>query len=303
MTAFTLKLNTHFSTKIKGVNMKKIMILTATMLFTGSAWAADAVEEGKRLLNENCLSCHNAELDPPMAPPMFGVQKRYKMASSDRIEFIRKITEFVQQPSQEKALMKRAIKHVGLMPEVDVAEGDVKKIAAYIHDASFAVPCNHLQAAMKMAKAKGDTQHFNHAQSRFNQMCSGKDGAKTKSAAKQQAGAKSLKQIMQILGQDFSRLNRAVLFEDFDTAAKAAHAIAYHDKPSMGQRMKIMGSLGTDMPAFKKADGKVHDLAIKIEEAAKARDMPLLVQRQSQMLSACMACHSIYRNRVVDLLK
>lgn len=134
-------------------------------------------------------------------------------------------------------------------------------------------------------------------------MCSGKDGAKVKSAAKQQAGTKSLKQIMQKLNKDYSSLNHAILLEDFNSAAQAAYAIAYHDKPSMNQRMKILSSLGTDMPKFKQADGKVHALAIKIEAAAKARDMPLLMQRQSQMLSACMACHSIYRNRVVDLLK
>jgi mono/diheme cytochrome c family protein/cytochrome c556 len=303
--------------------MKKIIILaTAGILLTANAYACDntpaegkklltanasacdnTLAEGKKLLQENCLSCHGADLDPPLAPPMFGVQKRYKMDSADRAEFIRKITEFVQQPSQEKALMKRAIKHVGLMPEVDVAEDDLQKIVTYIHDASFAIPCNHLKAAMKMAKEKGDAQHFNHAQSRFKKMCAGNNGAKVKSAAKQQAGAKMLKQIMQKLGSDYSRLNHAILLEDFDGAAQAAHAIAYHDKPPMSQRMKILGSLGTDMPKFKQADGKVHALAIKIEEAAKAGDMPLLMQRQSQMLSACMACHSTYRSRVVDLLK
>jgi len=111
--------------------MKKIIILAATgILLTANANAGDAVSsEGKKLFRENCLTCHNAELDPPMAPPMFGVQKRYKMASSDRAEFIRRITEFVRQPSEEKALLKMAIKHVGLMPAVDVAEDDVKTIA------------------------------------------------------------------------------------------------------------------------------------------------------------------------------
>jgi mono/diheme cytochrome c family protein/cytochrome c556 len=281
------------------------MILAATgILLTANAYAGDTASlEGKKLFQENCLTCHNAELDPPMAPPMFGVQKRYKKASADRAEFIRKISEFVQQPSEEKALLKRAIKHVGIMPAVDIAEHDVEKIAAYIYDASFTVPCAHFRAAMKMAKAKGDMQHFNHAQKRFNHMCSGKDGAEARSMGHKQTEAGTLKQIMQQLGHDYARLGHAILLENFDAAAEAAHAIAYHDKPSIGQRMKIMASLGTEMPKFKEADGKVHALAIKIEEAAKARDMPLLIQRQSQMLSACMACHETYRGRVVDLLK
>jgi cytochrome c556 len=184
---------------------------------------------------------------------------------------------------------------------VDVAEDDVKTIAAYIHDASFEVPCNHWKAAMKMAKAKGDTQHFNKARNRFNGLCSGHSGAKEKSTGKQQAGAGTLKQIMQQLGHDYARLGHAILLENFDAAAKAAHAIAYHDKPSMMQRMKIMASLRTEMPKFKEADGKVHALAIKIEEAAKARDMPQLIQRHSRMLSACMACHMPYRGKVISL--
>jgi len=112
----------------------------------------------------------------------------------------------------------------------------------------------------------------------------------------------SLKQIMQQLGKDYSTLNHALLIEDFDAAARAAHAIAYHDTPSLGQRMKVLSKLGSEMPAFKKADDKVHDLAITLEDGAKARDMSRLIQQQSQMLAACMSCHTSYRSRVVNLL-
>lgn len=117
------------------------------------------------------------------------------------------------------------------------------------------------------------------------------------------AGESSLKQVMQQLGSDYSDLDQAIFLEDFDAAAESAHAIAFHDKFSMEQRMKILSTLGTEMPNFKKADGKVHALAIKIEEAARAKDMGLLIQRQSQMLSACMACHTSYRSRVMDAFK
>lgn len=113
----------------------------------------------------------------------------------------------------------------------------------------------------------------------------------------------SLKQIMQQLGKDYSNLNHAILMEDFDGVAGAAHAIAYHDKPSLGQRMKVLGALGSEMSEFKKADEKVHDLATRVEEAAKAKDMPLLMQRQSQMLAACMSCHTSYRSRIVNLME
>jgi len=124
----------------------------------------------------------------------------------------------------------------------------------------------------------------------------------TNIVASEPASDGSLKQIMQQLSKDYSDLNHAILIEDFDGAASAAHAIAYHDKPSLGQRMKVLSELGSEMSEFKKADDKVHNLAIKIEKAAQTKDMPLLLMHQTQMISACMFCHTSYRSRVVNLL-
>lgn len=111
----------------------------------------------------------------------------------------------------------------------------------------------------------------------------------------------SLKQIMQQLGKDYSNLSHAILIEDFVGAAEAAQAIADHDKPALGQRMKVFGELGSEMSAFKSADKKVHDLALSVEEAAKAKDMPLLIKYHAQMLTACMSCHTPYRSKIVNL--
>lgn len=121
--------------------------------------------------------------------------------------------------------------------------------------------------------------------------------------AAEPAGDGSLKLIMQQLGKDYSSLNHAILMEDFDSAAIAARAIAYHDKPSLGQRMKVLSELGSEMSEFKHADEKIHDLATGVEAAANSKNMQLLIQRQSQMLAACMSCHTNYRSRIVRLLK
>lgn len=281
--------------------MKKVIILATAILISTSAWATDSIDEGKKLFQSNCLSCHNAELDPPMAPPMFGVQKHYKRVTSDRHAFIDKVTAFAMNPSEDKALLKLAVKHLGVMPNPGVEEDDLRKIAAYIHDETFAPPCAHWKAGMKATKAKGDLRHFKKAQMRYNKMCVNQPVATKKTAAIASDG--SLKQIMQQLGEDFDSLNQAILRENFTEAARASHAIAFHDKPSMAQRMKLMSSLGMEIKNFKKVDGIVHGLAIKLEEAAKAQDMPLLIKHQSHMLSACMACHTSYRSRVVNLLK
>lgn len=112
----------------------------------------------------------------------------------------------------------------------------------------------------------------------------------------------TLKSVMQQLGKDYAGLNQSILMEDFEASAQAAHRIAHHDKPSLLQRMKIMTGLRSDMPGFKKVDTKVHQLALDIERAALAKDMPLLIQHQSNMLSACMACHTTYKARVIDIM-
>lgn len=109
----------------------------------------------------------------------------------------------------------------------------------------------------------------------------------------------SLQGVMQQLGQDYSALNQAILMEDFEAASASAHAIANHGTPSIAQKMKLMATLGTDMMAFKKVDAKVHELAVQIEESAKANDMKQLIQQQSRMLHACMQCHTVYRKRII----
>lgn len=280
--------------------MKKVIILSAAMLISANVWASDSNVEGKQLFQSSCLSCHDAALDPPVAPPMFGVQKHYKRATADRDAFIDKVTAFAKNPSGDKALMRMAVEHLGVMPNPGVEEAELRKIAAYIHDESFALPCAHWKAGMKMAKARGDMEHFKKDQMRYNRMCA--DQPATAQAASKASGG-SLRQVMQGLSREYANLNQAILREDFDGAVVAAHAIAYHDKPSVEDRMKLMRSMGTGMRHFKKADGVVHDLAIEVEKSAKQKDMPALIKAQSKLLPACMACHTTHRRNIIKILR
>ena len=118
-----------------------------------------------------------------------------------------------------------------------------------------------------------------------------------------QAEGESLRVIMQQLHIDYAALNAAVFSEDYETAAEAAYNIAYHDKIPMATKMKLKASMGKEMKTFKQMDMKVHHLALDIYKAAEAKDMKALVAKQSQMLSACMACHTSYRSRVIDILR
>ena len=162
-------------TNIKESEMKKIILCSTALLLATNAWAGDSsFDEGKALFNENCLTCHDAELDPPKAPPMFAVQNRYNRAVADRDGFIDKVTAFAMDPSEDKALMRMAVNHLGVMPNPGVDEPIVRKIAAYIHDETFAPPCDHWKAGMRIAKEQGDMPRFRMGQMRYNRMCAGK---------------------------------------------------------------------------------------------------------------------------------
>ncbi len=289
--------------------MKKVILLVGLSLaMTTQAAASDKTfMQGKKLFQENCLICHNAELEPAQAPPMFGVQMKYKMATKDKAGFVDKVTAFATNPTEDKAILKEPVKVLGVMPNMGFEEDDVRKIAAYIHDETFQPPCNHWKHAAEKFKQEGKMKLYQKHQKIYDMMCT------TSSAKPHQlmhkinkgitAEAGSLKAIMQQLGLDYAAVDDAILREDFDAAAEAAHGIAFHETPSMGTKMKLMASLRTEMKDFKKADDKVHHLALDIEKAAQAKDMKVLIAKQSQMLSACMACHTSYRSRIIEILK
>jgi len=290
--------------------MKKILILAvASMAMVSQAQAGDkGFMEGKKLFQENCLVCHNAELEPAQAPPMFGVQMKYKMATADKTEFVEKVTSFATHPTKEKALLKGPVKMLGLMPDMGFEKEDVRKIAAYIHDETFAPPCNHWKHAAERFKTEGKMKMYKKHQQKYDAMCTtSADKPKVKHAGARNtsitAEEGSLKAIMQQLGMDYAAVDEAILKEDLDAVAVAAHGIAFHDTPSLGTKMKLMGSLRSEMKGFKAADGKVHQLALDIEKAAKAKDMNTVITKQSQMLGACMACHTSYRSRIISILK
>ncbi|HID37197.1 MAG TPA: c-type cytochrome [Ghiorsea sp.] len=290
--------------------MNNLLLLTISLLtFAAPAYAQDkSFLEGKQLFQDTCLSCHDANLEPAKAPPMFGVQMKYKMTTNNKADFVGKVSAFVMNPSEDKALLKQPVKMLGVMPDIGAEEDDVRKIAAYIHDETFAPPCDHWKHAAERFKAEGKMKLYQRHQQKYDAMCvtktsTPKPALKSYNLSKVTAEEGSLKAIMQQLGLDYVALESAILLQDFDAAAKAAHAMAFHDTPSFGTKMKLMASLRSDMPKFKEADDKVHNLAVEIESTAKAKDMKTMIAKQSLMLSACMACHTSYRSRIIEILK
>jgi len=126
--------------------------------------------EGKALY-PGCHVCHNQELDPPLGPPMWGVQRRYKNNTIDKEDFVESMAKFVKAPTLETAIHDMAVSQMGLMPPLPLPDDMLKKISAYIYEESFSPPCAHWAIAAKRAREKGDEEHAARDQRMLDRFC------------------------------------------------------------------------------------------------------------------------------------
>lgn len=106
--------------------------------------------------------------------------------------------------------------------------------------------------------------------------------------------------IMKGLGTRTEEVVRGINTGDFDLIEKSALKIADHDKPSMIERLKILGFLGTKAGDFKSGDEVVHGAASKLAEAAKKKDTEAVIQSFGELMKGCNSCHSKYRGQIVE---
>jgi cytochrome c556 len=107
---------------------------------------------------------------------------------------------------------------------------------------------------------------------------------------------------MQGLRTDASLVLDGLLIDDFDAIANAAEKIADHPKIPPEQVAQVAAELGSEMPAFKQLDTAVHDLSLAIQSAALEKDRGRTIASYQQMISACLACHATFRQRVSTVL-
>lgn len=105
-------------------------------------------DEGLVLLQKHCYACHNPKSksqDEIIAPPLWGMKKHYLEAYSEKADFEKAMMEFIQNPTEEKALMKGPIKRFGLMPKPAVSSEDLQKIVSYIYANEIENPEWHIE--------------------------------------------------------------------------------------------------------------------------------------------------------------
>lgn len=115
--------------------------------------------EGLKLLETYCYSCHNpasTSHDEILAPPMAGIQRRYRKTFATQKEFVDRIVTFASNPTDEKAIFTGPVRRFGLMPKAPASEEELQIIAAYLYENDVAEPVwfeeHHQQ---KHGKGKG----------------------------------------------------------------------------------------------------------------------------------------------------
>lgn len=131
----------------------------------------------------------------------------------------------------------------------------------------------------------------------------GEDAAAAGSAAAGDTGSlrgvlPGLFGIMVGLQDDMARLDRGIWIENHDSIAAAARAVADHPTVPPEEFQRISGVLGDEMPSFGAMDRNVHDLAVEVEEHARAGRLEGVLRTGAELRQGCVGCHSAYRERL-----
>ena len=149
----------------------RLLILLITALYAVNSNALSPVAIEGQSLYPACNVCHNQAMDPPLGPPMWGVQRRYKKGTLDAEDFVKSMVDFVKAPTLENAIHDMAVEQLGLMPAMPLPDDMLKKIATYILEEKFQPPCEHWRIAVKRAEKKGDIEHAKRDQYQLERFC------------------------------------------------------------------------------------------------------------------------------------
>ena len=121
-------------------------------------------------------------------------------------------------------------------------------------------------------------------------------GAQSAEAAKPMA----LRSVMERLGRDMQAVTGAISKEEWTLVAELAPKIAKHAEPPLGEKMRILGWLGTDAGKFRGFDGQVQDAASAMGDAAKRGDGQAVIAAFSKTQQSCLACHQAGLRRFAE---
>jgi len=110
--------------------------------------------------------------------------------------------------------------------------------------------------------------------------------------------AQTLRAIMQRLDVDMAGFTHALYMEDYPEMVTRSAALANHAHMLPEEVQRIRTTLGADMARFEAADSVVHQAAVRLHEAAQARQIDTVVARLGEVQRGCVSCHGQLRDRL-----
>lgn len=105
--------------------------------------------------------------------------------------------------------------------------------------------------------------------------------------------------IMLNLEREMQSISSGLWRHDFEQIAASAKRIADHAKIKPSQVKTIRKILGEeDFKSFVRDDKTVHDMAVRLSEAADAEDFAATAEAYQKLEQGCISCHRTHRNRI-----
>ncbi|MDH5388743.1 MAG: cytochrome c [Gammaproteobacteria bacterium] len=101
--------------------------------------------------------------------------------------------------------------------------------------------------------------------------------------------------IMQEMGENMQTITAAIVSEDWETVVETSTLIADHPQPPLGEKIRILAFIGTDVSAFKDHDGKTHQAAQQLGQVAESEDGEAVIAAFADLQRSCLSCHQRFR--------
>jgi hypothetical protein len=110
----------------------------------------------------------------------------------------------------------------------------------------------------------------------------------------------TLRQIMQVLGDEMAAVAAGLWLANDSAIVVAARHIADHPQVTPIQRNAIQAALGAAFPRFGQYDHAVHEAATELaDRALRGEPIPALLAGYHKIQQGCVACHEEFRVRVI----
>lgn len=117
---------------------------------------------------------------------------------------------------------------------------------------------------------------------------------------RQTSGFPMLRTIMRDMGNNMQVIADAIAREDWARVAKTAPLLAARPKPSMAEKVRLLGFLGTNAGEFRGYDKETRHAAQALELAATRGDGKASIAAFAALEASCLGCHRVFRKSFVE---